>query len=71
VERKLSIIKNKNHSKYSQIAFYTDRIDTDGALTGHQPHLQLAGDRTFSPIFHTNIGDDLQKYRCFLHDVIQ
>ncbi|MEG4391390.1 hypothetical protein [Microcoleus sp. BROC3] len=43
-----------NDSKYSQIAVYTNSIDTDAALMSLQPKLKAAGDRTFDPIFHKN-----------------
>jgi hypothetical protein len=32
--------------------------------------IKAAGDRTFSPVLHSNIGD-VPNYRCFLYDVLQ
>jgi hypothetical protein len=41
------------------VAVSPHNIDTDAALMSLQPKLKAAGDRTFSPIFHRNIGDDV------------
>ena len=52
------------------VAVCPDNIDTDTALMSLQPKLKAAGDRTFSPVLHINIGD-VPNYRCFLYDVLQ
>jgi hypothetical protein len=52
------------------VAVCPHNIDTDAALMSLQPKLKAAGDRTFSPVLHINIGD-VPNYRCFLYDVLQ
>ena len=52
------------------VAVSPDNIDTDAALISLQPKLKAAGDRTFFPVLHINMGD-VPNYRCFLHDVLQ
>ena len=53
------------------VAVSPHNIDTDAALMSFQPKLKAAGDRTFCPIFHQKMGDDVPNYRCLLHDVLQ
>jgi hypothetical protein len=38
------------------VAVCPHNIDTDAALMSLQPKLKAAGDRTFSPVLHINIG---------------
>ena len=38
------------------VAVSPHNIDTDAALMSLQPKLKAAGDRTFSPVLHINIG---------------
>jgi len=52
------------------VAVCPHNIDTDAALMSLQPKLKSAGDRTFSPVLHINIGN-VPNYRCFCHDVLQ
>jgi hypothetical protein len=52
------------------VAVCHHNIDTDAALMSLQPKLKAAGDRTFSPVLHINIGN-VANYRCFLYDVLQ
>ena len=39
------------------VAVCPHNIDTDAALMSLQPKLKAAGDRTFSPVLHINLGD--------------
>ena len=52
------------------VAVSPHNIDTDAALMSLQRKLKAAGDRTFSPVLHINIGDE-PNYRCLLYDVLQ